>query len=88
LGNPLLFILTGGERHDIAQAEDLLGEEVGDHVLADRSYDSDAFIEFILEHGAIPVIPPRKNREEAREYDTYRLPHQFVTLAHQSGLNI
>jgi transposase len=72
LGNPLHFILTGGERHDITQAEALLGDDVGNHVLADRSYDSDDFIEFILEHNAIPVIPPRKNRKETREYDTYR----------------
>jgi transposase len=72
LGNPLHFILTGGERHAIPQAEALLGDEVGDHGLADRSYDSDDFIEFILDRGAIPVIPPRKNRKETREYDTYR----------------
>jgi transposase len=72
LGNPLHFILTGGERHDITQAEDLLGEEAGDYVLADRSYDSDPFLEFILEQGAVPVIPPRKNRKVTREYDTYR----------------
>jgi transposase len=72
LGNPLHFILTGGERHDITQAEELLGEEVGEHVLADRGYDSDPFIEFILEHGAVPVIPPRKNRKQSREYDAYR----------------
>jgi hypothetical protein len=57
---------------DITQAEALLGEQVGDHVLSDRSYDRDSFFDFILEHGAIPVIPPRKNRKLAREYDTYR----------------
>jgi transposase len=72
LGNPLRFILTGGQRHDCTQAEALLAGQVGDHVLADRSYDTDDIIEFILDHDAIPVIPSRKNRREPREYDTYR----------------
>jgi transposase len=39
---------------------------------ADRGYDSDELIEFILKHGAIPIIPPRKNRKTLREYDTWR----------------
>jgi transposase len=72
LGNPLGFMLTGGERHDAPQAPDLLGDQVGEYVLADRGYDSDDLIEFILDHGAIPVIPPRKNRKTLREYDTWR----------------
>lgn len=72
LGNPLCFILTGGERHDSTQGKPLLGDQLGDHVLADRAYDSDDLIAFILEHDAIPVIPSRKNRKKPREYDTYR----------------
>lgn len=44
LGNPLRFILTGGERHESTQGEALLGEQVGDYVLADRAFDSDDFI--------------------------------------------
>jgi transposase len=72
LGNPLRFILTGGERHEITQAEALLGDQVGDYVLGDRAFDSDDLIAFIVEHGAVPVIPSRKNRKEPREYDTGR----------------
>ena len=72
LGNPLCFILTGGERHESTQAEALLGEQVGDYVLGDRAFDSDDLIAFIIDHGAIPVIPSRKNRKEPREYDTWR----------------
>jgi transposase len=71
LGNPLRFTLTGGERHDSPQAQALLGEQVGEHVIADRAYDSDDLLAFILEQGAIPVIPPRKNRKQPREYDTW-----------------
>jgi len=72
LGNPLRFILTGGECHEITQAEALLGDQVGNYVLGDRAFDSDDLIAFIIEHGAVPVIPSRKNRKEPREYDTWR----------------
>jgi transposase len=72
LGNPLRFILTGGECHESTQAENLLGEQLGEYVLADRGYDNDKLIASILDHGAIPVIPSRKNRKQPRDYDTWR----------------
>lgn len=65
------FTLTGGETHDSTQAETLLGDECGEHVIADKAYDSQPLIEFILDHGAEPVIPSRKNRQAPREYDVY-----------------
>ena len=71
LGNPLRLILTGGERHDITQAEDLIdGYEFG-CLIADKSYDSDDFIDVIHDQAAEPVIPPRSNRTEKREYDKH-----------------
>ena len=36
LGNPLRFILTGGQRHDITQAEELIAGYAGEQVLADK----------------------------------------------------
>ena len=36
LGNPLRFILTGGQQHDITQAEELIAGYAGEHVLADK----------------------------------------------------
>ena len=36
LGNPLRFILTGGQEHDITQAEDLITGFDGEYVLADK----------------------------------------------------
>src|SRR5271165_1220268 len=48
LGNPLRLRLTGGERHDITQATALLEGYTFEYVLADRGYDADDFIEFIL----------------------------------------
>jgi transposase len=71
LGNPLCFTLTGGERHDITQADSLsIGFEC-DCLIADRSYDSADFIQRLLDRGTIPVIPPRRNRQEQRAYDTH-----------------
>ena len=47
LGNPLGFLLTGGERHDVSQAPTLLRESLADrsilghpiYVIADRAYE-------------------------------------------------
>ncbi len=72
LGNPLRFILTGGECHESTQGQALLGEQVGEYVLGDRAFDSDDLIAFIIDRGAIPVIPSRKNRKQPRAYDTWR----------------
>ena len=58
LGNPLRFILTGGQQHDITQAEELIAGYAGEHVLADQGYDAQEFRQHILELGMMPVIPP------------------------------
>ena len=51
LGNPLRFILTGGQQHDITQAEGLIAGYAGEHVLADQGYDAQEFRQHILELG-------------------------------------
>src|SRR5512142_228185 len=71
LGNPLEFVLTGGQAADIRQAEALLPDEPVDAVVADKSYDADAFVATVTARGAVAVIPPRKNRQQLREYDRY-----------------
>jgi len=71
LGNPLRFKLTAGQRHDITQGEALLTGYQADYVITDKSYDADAFLDFIIATGTIPVIPPRANRTEARDYDKH-----------------
>lgn len=71
LGNPLRFRLTGGQRHDITQAEELIADFHSDYVIADTSYDAEDFLTSIAEQGATPVIPPRANRKVQREYDKH-----------------
>ena len=71
LGNPLRFTLTGGQRHDITQAEGLIAGYTSEYVIADKSYDADEFLNVINDSGAVPVIPPRANRCDLRDYDTH-----------------
>ena len=42
-----------------------------DHVAANKAYDAQYFIDLILKQGAVPVIPPKKNRRVQREYDRH-----------------
>jgi transposase len=69
LGNPLDFIVTGGEVADCTQAIPLLKGRKCGHVLADKGYDSNAIVEYVESMQAKAVIPPKKNRINQREYD-------------------
>jgi transposase len=71
LGNPLRFRLTGGQRHDITQAEGLVNGFEFERLIADRSYDSDDFVQLLVKQQAEAVIPSRQNRKEQREYDQH-----------------
>ena len=42
-----------------------------DYLLADRAYDTDKILDKAKEAGMEPVIPPKKNRKNKREYDKY-----------------
>ncbi len=69
LGNPLDFILTGGQVNDITQGPALVSGRESDYVITDKSYDANPFIELIEAQGALAVIPPRVSRKEQRWYD-------------------
>jgi transposase len=71
LGNALRFILTGGERNDITQAEALVADLVANHVIADKGYDAEPFVLELKERDFAVVIPSRSNRKERREIDTH-----------------
>jgi transposase len=68
LGNPIKFLLTPGQRHDITQAKELTAAVVDIPVLGDKSYDVDHFVATLE---AKECIPPRKNRKKPRSYDEY-----------------
>lgn len=71
LGNPVDFILTGGEVHDSVCADDLLGDKNADFVVADKAYDRSKILEKIEQMQAVAVIPPKSNRKEQRHYDKH-----------------
>jgi transposase len=71
LGNALRFILTGGERNDITQAELLVADLAADQVIADKGYDAEAFIMKLKERNMEVVIPSRRNRKEQRKIDEH-----------------
>ena len=74
LGLPVSIHLSPGQDADITHAESLLGDLQPDAVLADKGYDSDAFVQTVEARGAEVVIPPKKNRLTPRDYDrdTYK----------------
>ncbi len=68
LGNPLRFIITAGQRHDITQAEALILDLDFERLIADKSYDADEFIRLLIEeYEADVVIPPRAKRTNPRD---------------------
>lgn len=71
LGNPLRWILTGGEVADITQAHTLIEGLCPRVVVGDKGYDADALVALIHATGAQAVIPPRSNRHEQRVYDRH-----------------
>ena len=73
LGNPLDFVLTGGQASDIGQAEKLLAlAPAGTKAfVGDKGYDADSLVLAIQEREMTPVIPPRGNRTEARTCDWF-----------------
>jgi transposase len=57
--------------HDITQAPALVAGLSSAQVIADKGYDSDAFIQSLALAGAQAVIPARKARRHGRSYDQY-----------------
>ena len=68
-GRPRRFILTGGHVHDVTQASALVAGWPPSYVMADKGYDSQAFVDSIEQLGALAVMPPRASRKSPRAYD-------------------
>ena len=70
-GMPVRFFVTSGTTADCTIAAQLIEGFQAEYLLADRGYDTDAIILKAADEGMTPVIPPKKNRKELREYDEY-----------------
>ena len=69
LGNPLRFILTGGQVGDVTQAEELIADVAGANLIADTAYDADHLRARLNDAGIVAVIPSNPSRAQAIPYD-------------------
>jgi len=72
LGNPLAFLLTAGQAHDLVGADALLPQMAADQLIADKAFDADARVrEPLARAGKSAVIPPRPNRLAPPDFDRH-----------------
>ena len=71
LGNALRFILTGGQRNDITQAEELIENFTADYVIADKGYDAEDFVLKLKKRNSEAVIPSRVKNKVQRKTDEH-----------------
>jgi transposase len=71
LGNPVEFLLSGGQEADVTRAEPLMKGHRAGAFIADKAFDSDAVVAAAERQGAEAVIPPKKNRKVKRAYDRH-----------------
>lgn len=69
LGLPIDFSVTGGDRHDITQANELLEGKQSRYVIGDKGYDANDFRKMITESGRSAVIPSRRCRKTVIHHD-------------------
>ena len=62
-------MLTAGQIHDLACAQDLIENADLEALIADKAYDADALIDGLAEREITPVIPPKANRKVKRDCD-------------------
>jgi transposase len=83
LGNPVRWLLTGGQVNEITQAPMLISGLQFQALIADKGFDSNAFRALIRAAGAEVVIPPlRVAHRELPDYDrhAYRERHLIECL--------
>ena len=95
LGNPTGFHLTPGHAHDLEGADKLLPHllETIQAFLADKAYDAqERVLNLLAKAGVTPVIPPKSNRTQQRNYDKdlYQARHLienfFAKLKHYRAI--
>jgi transposase len=67
------IVLTAGHCHESPVFETVLAQVPPEppltHAMMDKGYDSDRIREQLLAQDMVPVIPPKSNRREPRDYD-------------------
>ena len=70
LGNPIRFILTGGEASDYTQALALLDGAKAAAVLADKGYDADYVVNAAPSRGSEVVISSKSHHHTPRSFES------------------
>ncbi len=68
---PVQIIVTEGTRADYKEAVHLIKGISADTLLADQGYGTNDILVYAVPVGMKPVIPPKKNRKEQRDFDKY-----------------
>ena len=72
LGNPVAFVLTGGEAHDLVGADHLPPDIQAEMLIADTAFDADErVLARLAAAGKTAVIPPRSHRRVRRRFDRH-----------------
>jgi transposase len=70
LGNPLAFLLTPGQTHDLAGADALLPQMTADRLITDKAFDADQRVrQPLAAAGKVAAIPPRDHRRTVLDFD-------------------
>ena len=78
LGNPLRFLLTPGQTHDLTGADALLPQMAAEVLITDKAYDADdRVLKPLARAGKSAVIPPRQTRTAPRQF--HEAPYQTPT---------
>ena len=78
LGNPIRFLLTPGQAHDLLGADAFLPQLAADTLIADKAYDVDArVVDRLSAANKTAVIPCKSTRTNPRPLDTelYKARH-------------
>jgi len=87
LGNPLDFILTPGQAHDLEGADALLPDMAAEALLADKAFDADErVIEPLLARGKSVVIPPKRATARFNAIST-KTPTRHATSSRISSVS-
>ena len=82
-GNPLEFIITAGQDHDMKEASNLIKNIQAESLIGDKGYDSEPLREELLQRGVKPIIPRKGNSVKPNpcfEQHTYGSRHTIENL--------
>lgn len=83
---PVRILVTEGTRADCREACKLIEGIDAANLFGDRAYDTNEIVEAAQAAGMEVVIPPKKNRKEAREYKKHL--YEFRHLVENAFLHL